>query len=336
MKSIKLVAAILLCSAFAYSQETRGQILGRVTDSSGAVISGAVVKAVDTATNVQSAATTNASGDYVLPFLISGTYNVTATLTGFRIFEQEAVPVRVGDKATLNIVLQVGAASERVLVAGAAPLIETATASLGTVVDNRRISELPLKDGNAIMLATLSPGVLNLSTGGWSRPFDNSSPSAIAVNGARSATNEFTMDGAPNTQRGNVAYIPPSEAVQEFKIQTATFDASMGYTAAAVVNVSLKSGTNGLHGAGYEFLQNTRLNANDFFNNLNGLARTPVRLNRWGATETGRCIWASSTTAGTAPFGRMRTKASTTRRRIRPTHLQCRPRRRGRGIFPRC
>ncbi len=287
MKPITLIASILLFSASVWAQETRGQVLGRVTDQSGAVVAGAIVKAVDTATNVTTTTTSNQSGDYVLPFLISGAYNVTAEMAGFRSFEQEDVPVRVADRVTLNIVLQIGAASERVVVMGAAPLVETANASLGTVVDNRRISELPLKDGNPIMLATLSPGVLNLSTGGWSRPFDNSSPSAIAVNGARSATNEFTMDGAPNTQRGNVAYIPPSEAVQEFKIQTATFDASMGYTAAAVVNVSLKSGTNAVHGSGYEFLQNTKLNANDFFNNLNGLSRTQVRLNRWGVTANG-------------------------------------------------
>jgi hypothetical protein len=214
IKTVTLVANVLLFSAPVLAQETRGQILGRVTDQSGAVVAGAIVKAVNTATNVITTTTSNQSGDFVLPFLISGTYNVTTEMAGFRSFEQESVPVQVADKVTLNVVLQLGAASERVVVMGAAPLVETANASLGTVVDNRRISELPLKDGNAIMLASLSPGVLNLSTGGWSRPFDNSSPSAIAVDGARSATNEFTMDGAPNTQRGNVAYIPPSEAVQ--------------------------------------------------------------------------------------------------------------------------
>ncbi|MEK7406519.1 MAG: carboxypeptidase-like regulatory domain-containing protein, partial [Acidobacteriota bacterium] len=272
------------------AQETRGQILDRVTDPSGAVVVGAAVKAVNTATNVVTSTTTNESGDYALPFLISSTYNITAEMAGFKNFSQEGVVVRVADKPTLNIVLQVGQASERVVVVGEAPLIETSTASLGQVVDNRRISELPLKDGNPIMLSSLAPGVLNLSTGGWSRPFDNSSPSSIAVNGGRTGTNEFTLDGAPNTQRGSVAYIPPSEAVQEFKIQTATFDASMGYTATAVVNLSLKSGTNAVHGAGWEFLQNTALNANDFFSNLNGLPRTQLRLNRWGASASGP-VW---------------------------------------------
>ena len=131
MKPICLFAGILLFSTLAYSQETRGQILGRVTDPSGAVMSGATVKAVDTATNVQTTTTTNSSGDYVLPFLISGTYNVEAEMAGFRTFEQESVLVQVGDKATLDIVLQIGSASERVVVVGSAPLVETANASLG-------------------------------------------------------------------------------------------------------------------------------------------------------------------------------------------------------------
>ena len=287
MRVTALVIGVMLSSALAYAQETRGKILGRVTDQSGAVVVGATVKGVNTGTNVATSTVTNASGDYALPFLIPGSYTVTAEMSGFRNFEQQGIVIRIADQETLDIVLEIGQASEKVLVRGEAPLIESATASLGTVVDNRRISELPLKDGNPIMLSSLSPGVLNLSTGGWSRPFDNSSPSSIAVNGSRTATNEFTMDGAPNTQRGNVAYIPPSEAVQEFKIQTANFDASMGYTAAAVINVSLKAGTNTLHGAGWEFLQNTKLNANDFFNNLNGIPRTQLRLNRWGTTLSG-------------------------------------------------
>lgn len=120
------------------------------------------------------------------------------------------------------------------------------------------------------MLSALSPGVMNLSTGGWSHPFDNASPSAIAISGNRTGTNEFTLDGAPNTTGagGNVAYIPPAGVVEEFKIQTATFDATNGFASGAVVNISLKAGTNQLHGQLYEFFQNTVLNANSFFNNL--------------------------------------------------------------------
>ncbi|MBI4877579.1 MAG: TonB-dependent receptor [Acidobacteria bacterium] len=271
------------------AQETRGDILGRVTDPSGAVIAQATVRAVNTATNVQSSAATNETGDYVLPFLIPSTYRVTVEAPGFKTYVQEGITVQVNSRITLNITLQIGAASETVKVVAEAPLVDSASASLGAVIDQRRVSELPLKDGNPVMLASLSPGVLNLSTGGWSRPFDNSSPSAIAINGARSGSNEFTMDGAPNTggQNGNVAYAPPSAVVEEFKIQTATFDASNGYTPGAVVNISLKSGTNELHGSLHEFVQNTELNANSYFSNLAGRARDVNRQNRWGASASG-------------------------------------------------
>src|SRR6476646_9616208 len=202
MKALALFSGMLCLAAAVHAQETRGQILGRVTDESAAVVVGAKVKAVNVNTNVVSNATTNDNGDYALPFLIPGTYNVIAEMKGFKSFEQAGISVQVAGRETVNIILQIGQTTDRVVVTADAPLIEAASASMGQVVDNRRISELPLKDGNPIMLASLAPGVLNLSTGGWSRPFDNSSPSSIAVNGSRTATNEFTLDGAPNTQRG--------------------------------------------------------------------------------------------------------------------------------------
>ncbi len=284
-----LLGALLLWLATpkAVAQETRGQILGRVVDPSGAVVVGATVKAVNTETNVETTSITNETGDYALPFLLSGTYNISTEMKGFKSSIEKGVSVRVADKITLNITLQLGQATESVEVVGEAPLVESASASMGQVVDRRRIAELPLKDGNPIMLSFLAPGVLNLSTGGWSRPFDVGSPSSLAVDGARTATNEFTMDGAPNSQRGNVAYNPPTEAVQEFKIQTATFDASLGFALGAVVNVSLKSGTNTLHGSAWDFGQNTALNATEYFRNLNGQPKLPVNLQRWGGSVGG-------------------------------------------------
>jgi hypothetical protein len=270
-------------------QETRGDIVGRVTDPTGAVIGGATVRGVSTATNVATGAKTNVTGDFVLPFLIPGNYNVAVDAPGFKVYVREGITVQVNSRITLNVTLQVGSASETITVVAEAPLVDSASASIGSVVDPRRVAELPLKDGNPVMLASMSPGVLNLATGGWSRPFDNASPSAIAINGSRSGTNEFTMDGAPNTggHNGNVAYAPPTSAVAEFKIQTATFDASNGYSSGAVVNISLKSGTNELHGTVHEFVQNTVLNANSYFSNMAGRSRDVNRQNRWGATAAG-------------------------------------------------
>jgi hypothetical protein len=277
---VALLIVALASAATLSAQETRGQILGRVVDPTGAIVVGATITAVNTGTNVRTAGSTNQTGDYVLPFLIPGVYSVTVEMTGFKKFVQEGINVQVNDKATLNVALEIGQASETVRVTADAPLVDTSTASMGQVVDNRRILELPLKDGNPIMLSNLAPGVMNLSTGGWTRPFDVGSPSSIAINGTRTGNNEFTMDGAPNIQRTNVAYVPPPGVVEEFKIQTATFDASYGFTPGAVINVALKAGSNALHGQMYHFLQNPVLNANKFFSNKAGLPKAVIRQNR--------------------------------------------------------
>lgn len=283
------VFALWLATPRTLAQENRGQILGRVVDPSGAVVVGAHVLAVNTATNVETAATTSETGDYVLPLLNSGTYNVSVEMTGFRKSVQNGVLIRVADKIALNISLQIGDATQSVQVVAEVPLLDTASASLGSVIDRRQIAELPLKDGNPMMLSVLAPGVVSLVSGGWSRPFDNAQFTNIVVSGVRTGTAEFTIDGAPNTEHyeKTVAYVPPTEAVQEFKIQTSTFDASMGFTPGALINVSLKSGTNNLHGAAWGFIQNTALNANDFFNNRNNLKKTPGNLGRWGTTLGG-------------------------------------------------
>ena len=282
MTLAKLSLLSFAIASTAFAQDSRGQIQGRVTDPSGAIISGATVRAVNTATNIATPVATNQTGDFLIPFLLPGTYKVSVEATGFKQWIRDGVGVQVNDRVTLNAALTVGSAAEAVSVTADAPLVDASSASLGTVVDQRRVSELPLKDGNPIMLSSLSPGVMNLSTGGWSRPFDNASPSAIAISGNRTGTNEFTLDGAPNTtgMGGNVAYIPPAGVVEEFKIQTATFDAANGFASGAVVNVSLKAGTNQLHGQLYEFFQNPVLNANSFFNNLSGQPRANVRQHR--------------------------------------------------------
>ncbi len=274
------------------AQDARGQIQGRVVDPSGAAVQGVTVRAVNTGTNVASLGETNQTGDYVLSFLLPGVYNLAVESAGFKKWIREGVGVQVNDRITLNVALELGAATESIRVVGETPLVDAASASLGTVVDQRRVLELPLKDGNPIMLSSLSPGVMNLSTGGWSRPFDNASPSAIAISGNRSGTHEFTLDGAPNTTGGggNVAFIPPTGVVEEFKIQTATFDANNGFASGAVVNVSLRSGTNDLHGQFYEFLQNPVLNANSYFNNLSRQPRANIRQHRYGVSASGP-VW---------------------------------------------
>lgn len=284
-----LVVASLCCFAI-QAQDTRGQIIGRVEDASGAPVPGAAVRGVHVETNLASTAVTNNSGDYVLPFLIPGTYSVTVSKDGFRRFEQRGIDVQVDDKTAINVKLQVGSAAESVTIAADAPLIDTSDASMSITVDSKSIQELPLKDGNPLMLAELSPGVMNLATGGMTRPFDNGNSSAMAVNGTRSGTNEYKIDGAPNTGggSGNVAYIPPPGVVSEVRVQTNPFDASSGFSTGASLNVSLKSGTNRIHGNLYSFLQNPVANA--FFSNAAGLPKDDYRQLRWGANANGPAL----------------------------------------------
>jgi len=289
IRAIPVFLTVLAFGGTLSAQETRGQILGRVLDPAGAIVVGAKVEAVNTATNVANTTQTNASGDYVLPFLIPGSYTVTAELTGFKKSLRQGIIVQVNDRVSVDFALELGRTTESVNVTAESPLLQTATASSGAVIDNRRVLELPLKDGNAIMLSSLAPGVMNLTSGGVgrSRPFDNQSISGFSANGAPSANNDFTLDGAPNMTRNNIAFPPPAELVQEFRIEAAAFDASQGFTPGAVINVSLKSGTNAPHGSGYYFGQNNVLNANSYFNNLGGLPKTQTYLHRLGANGSG-------------------------------------------------
>jgi len=289
---VLLAAEVVLMAPSARGQETRGQIIGRVTDASGAVVAGASVRGVNIATNVASSATTNHTGDYLLPFLIPGTYNVAVEMQGFRRFEQHGIVVQVDDKVTINVTLEIGAATESVKVVADSQLIDTADASMSQVVSEKSVVELPLKDGNPLMLADLSPGIMNLSSGGMTRPFDNGNTSSMTINGGRTGTNEYRIDGAPNTSggSGNVAFIPPPGVVSEVKVQTSPFDASTGFSTGGNINVSLKSGTNQLHGQTYYFVQHPALNANSFFSNMSALPKDNYRQNRWGINANGPVV----------------------------------------------
>ena len=286
------------------AQEFRGSISGRVTEASGAVVSSATVTVLNTATNSTTTATTNESGAYTVLYLTPGSYSLTAEAKGFKKVIRQNIEVRVGDKLELDLQLEVGAVSETVNITTDSPLLDTNTASGGQVIDQRRISELPLSDGNPFVLSRLAPGVTYTGDLRFSRPFDNGGTSSIVADGAP-GRNEFTLDGVPNMASGGglgrVAFVPPADAVQEFKVETASFDAQAAHTAAATVNVTLKSGTNTLHGTVYEFVRNDVLSGNTFILNRTNLStnpardrdkdgkadRDPLRYNRYGFTVGG-------------------------------------------------
>jgi hypothetical protein len=303
-------SAWLLCLAFslaAFAQEFRGSITGRITDNSGAAVASATVTVTNTNTNTTTNVTTDDGGAYTVLYLIPGTYSVAVEAKGFKKSVRQNIEVRVGDRLSLDLALEIGAVSETVNITSDAPLLETSSASAGQVIDQRRISELPLSDGNPFVLSRLAPGIAYTGDLRFSRPFDNAGTSSIVADGAP-GRNEFTLDGVPNMASGGgggrVAFVPPADAVQEFKVETAAYDGQTAHTAGATVNVTLKSGTNKLHGTVYEFLRNDKLSANTYFLNRTNLAanpardrdrdgkadRDPLRYNRYGFTVGGP-IW---------------------------------------------
>jgi Carboxypeptidase regulatory-like domain len=289
---LTLLPLLLTCAlvSSAGAQDFRGAITGRVLDSSAAALPGVAVTATSVSTNVASTTTTNNEGSYTILYLTPGVYRVAAELSGFKKLVREGVEVRVGDRVTLNLSLEVGQMEETISVTAETPLLELASGSAGQVIDEKRISLLPLSDGNPFTLTRLVPGVAYTGDLKFSRPFDNAGTSSINADGSTGG-NEFSLDGSPNMASGRrVAYVPPAGAVQQFKVQTAAFDAADGHTAGAMVNVTLKSGTNALKGEGYYYLRDEKLSATDFFVNKSGSEKPQLSYERFGG-HTGGPLW---------------------------------------------
>lgn len=282
--------ALLLLSSLSplLPQETRSTILGRVSDQSGAVIAGASVTAANTATGVTANATTNATGDFLIPFLIPGPYTLTVEAAGFKTWVRTPIETRVNDRLTIDIALEVGQASESVHVTAETALLDTSTGSMGQVINSKMVLDLPLIAGNVTVMANLAPGVIFTPTFPKDvRPFDTGSGSAIGGDGTRVGNAQFMVDGAMNNANSGFAYSPPPGVVQEVKVQTASFDASTGFMTGVVVNMSLKSGTNRLHGQSYYFNQNPAVAANEFFRNRAGSPKLTYKAHRWGGNVSG-------------------------------------------------
>src|SRR5438093_3506594 len=281
------LAHIALAASSAAAQEFRGSIVGHVKDTSDLALPGVTVTATNVATNVASTTVSNNEGNYTIAYLIPGNYRLTAELSGFKKFVRERLEVRVGDRLTLDLTMAVGSLEETVTVTAQSPLLETGSASAGQVIDEKRIALMPLSDGNPFVLARLVPGVAYTGDLKFSRPFDNAGTSSITADGS-SGGNEFTLDGSPNMANGRrVAFVPPAGAVSEFKVGTASFDASDGHTAGAVVNVTLKSGTNAVKGEGYYYKRDDKWSETDFFVNRSGGTKPPLGYDRYGGLGGG-------------------------------------------------
>ncbi|MEP7364320.1 MAG: carboxypeptidase-like regulatory domain-containing protein [Acidobacteriota bacterium] len=285
-----LLATLTAASLFA--QDPRGSIIGRITDVTGAVVPNVAVRAENVQTGVSATTTTNEAGRYNIPYIIAGTYRVSAELTGFKRFVRDNVQVRVGESTEVTIPMEVGQVSESIEVTSTTPLLETTSPSLGQVIDERRIMELPTLAGNAFELALLTPGVVNGTNLRDRKPAFNNGNSQVSTDGNGTYNNEFQIDGVSNTfadggAKARVAFSPPQTAIQEFKMQTATYDASTGHTIGSTVNVSTKSGTNRLHGEGHWFVRNRAFDAPNFFDNKNNTTAPVYQDNRYGASAGG-------------------------------------------------
>src|SRR6266851_3728608 len=291
---VTLVALIVLAAARAAgAQDFRGTILGRVTDPQGAAIPHATVLVTNEDTAVASETLTQNDGAYAAPFLLPGRYRVEGALPGFKKFVQSGVTVGVSQHATVDVTLALGDVSETVDVRAEASLLDRASGALGQTIDARRVEDMPLNGRMIFMLNRLAGGVnWQVPTFGATgtsglRPFDNGGGSAWSINGGQVSTNEFLLDGAPNSTRGRYNFGPPVDAVEEFRIQTNTYDAQYGRTGGGVVNMTLKSGSNTFRGQAWNFLKNDGFNANHTLNNSQGEPKPPYVANQYGATIRG-------------------------------------------------
>src|SRR5579884_1664996 len=285
-----------LCIAIALAigaraQNTSATITGRVLDPTGAVVPNIEVHATNNATGAVVSARTNASGIYDLPFLAPGIYTLMIEAPGFKKLERTGIELRVNDVLNVELTLQVGNAAESVEVTAAAPALESETASEGQVVEQQRIQNLPLQAGNAAEMTLFAPGVVNTTNLRARKTSFNSASSQFITDGNQLYSNEYAIDGVPDTfASGNtplVAFQPPQFAVNEFRVQTAGFDAALGHTTGAVINLVSNSGSNEFHGELHEWISNSFLDAPTFFQNRAGIAKPEYQDNRYGASIGG-------------------------------------------------
>ena len=275
------------------AQVDTGTILGTVRDQSGAVVPGAKVTLIHEGTSFTLSALTREDGGYIFTPIRIGTYRVEAEYGGFQKAVRSGVQLNIQQQAVVDFTLVPGEVTQTVEVTAAVPLLQTESGSVGEAVTGEKIINLPLSGRNYTFLARLTAGVTiaqpegrGLNGNGW-----------FAANGTRPAQNNYLLDGIDNNSN-NVDFLsgaatvvkPPIDAIGEFKVQTSAFSAEFGRAGGAVLNVTLKSGTNEIHGSAWEFLRNNHLDANNFFANQAGLEKGQFQQNQFGAAVGGPLI----------------------------------------------
>src|SRR2546425_3174916 len=304
-KAFLYLPLFFVCANVVAAQTTSTEVLGTVTDATGAVVPNASISLLRVGTGEKRQAVTDTSGNYSFPLIEIGEYTVTAEAPGFKTQSKTGIVVELQQKARVNLQLEVGAASEKVEVVATGVELKTDDASLGATIDHRRVTELPVLNRNFASLAVLTPGVqfgtrmgLNAqSTSGSQGAPVGFYPGAMQVsaNGQRDANQRVTLDGVIASEPlVNTVYLTPSiDAIEEVKVQTGSYSAEYGMNNGANVQVALKSGTNEFHGTIYEFLRNDAADAKDYFLNFQLPPGTPLqkknrlRRNQFGAWLSG-------------------------------------------------
>jgi len=294
LKGIRLVALclILITGVWANAQTVTGRILGTVVDQTGAAIRGATVTLLDTQRGTARVLTTDDSGAYVAPNLLPGIYRVRVEAKGFKTVERPDIPVEVAQDLTIDLTLPTGQANETVVVTEEIPLLNTTTSTLGGTLSNKEINQLPLNGRNYENLLQLRPGVVRYPGGGFS---------TTSSNGLRAEDNAYLIDGLFNSEpfsgqsiingagiAGDSATILPIDSIQEFNLQQNP-PAEYGWKPGSIVNVGLKSGTNGVHGTAYAFGRDTPLDARNYFNPTTQ-AKNPRNVEQFGGSVGGPII----------------------------------------------
>jgi hypothetical protein len=285
MKSILIrLGLLLIVVSSVFAQEFRATISGEVTDPAGAVVAGAKVVATSVERNVPYEAESNAAGRYIIQFLLPGKYVVTAEKPGFKKFVRENVSLLSADKLAIDVKLDIGAVADSVTVTGEVSVLQTETATRQAVIENRVLENVPSGGRNLYALMYDEPGVVKNSTyWGSMELYAFGNVNGVSISGGRANENETVLDGVTNTKsdRG-VAYVPALQATQEFTVQTNSYDAQFGRVGGGVTMITVKSGTNAIHGQLFEFLKNEKLRANDWVANKDGEPVSPFKNNTFG------------------------------------------------------
>jgi hypothetical protein len=286
---------IFFAAGIAHAQNPTATVSGIVSDPSGAAVPAAKVTVIDIARGVHFETHTNPAGVYFVNDLIPSTYKITVDAAGFRTYVLDTFPLNANQQAALNITLEIGKATQTVEVKSQVQLVEPSNATLGGLIENKQVQDLPLVNRNVIMLAALEPGVQPSTPNNFTSTVFTSA-NRYSINGGAEATSDMQIDGISMLAQAdslgvmNLSMLPSVESVQEFHVQTNDYSSNFGRSGGGIVSMVTKSGTNGFHGSAFEYIRNTAFNAQGFFQNRSHAAISPLHLDQYGGSLGGPVI----------------------------------------------